>query len=102
MSVQRDEVKKWAEAYDEAQYRAAVAKPGQYKGRFNCLVMAHHEEGTHYVFQSAYAVERGEYLIIFPEHHDIVVLHKEELTFWAQYKRVKIKREPLTAATSVE
>lgn len=57
--------------------------------RFNYEVRVVHEEGTVFVYQNAYCVRWHCWLMVFPEHHDINVLHLDELSSWGMYERVK-------------
>jgi hypothetical protein len=50
------------------------------------IVVIIHEEGSVLVFRSAFALEYGAYLLIFTEHHNYHVYHKNELTFFGHFK----------------
>lgn len=72
---------------------------------FPYVVVVRHEDGSHFVWDDAFAmiyfdpehldnengnaVERpGEYLMIFTEHHMFHVYHLSEIVTWAEYQRV--------------
>lgn len=58
-------------------------------GRFRFNVTAVHEEGTTFHYDAAYAIRWRQWLMIFPEHHQLAVLHVEELHSWKMSERVK-------------
>lgn len=72
-------------------------------GRFDFNVLAHHEDGTQFVYYNAYCVIYEEWLFIFPEHFDVNIIHTTELSAWSMNKRasipeVKIENGLLVAA----
>lgn len=58
-------------------------------GRFRFNVTAVHEEGTAFHYHSAYAIRWRQWLMIFPEHHELNVLHVEEVHSWKMTEMVK-------------
>lgn len=70
-----------AESFEKVMFENGLppfVKDGVAQQRY--MVLIHHEEGTQFVYYNAFCFVYGEWLMIFPEHHDNVVLHIDDLT----------------------
>lgn len=82
MSVEQDEIEKWADDYS--------AKLQADDQRLRCAVIVNHEDGSHFVFTHAFALRRGNWVVVFSEHNRHVVFHIEDAVV-TQYAPIEIR-----------
>lgn len=87
-SVQLQKAYERAEEYLKQVF---AANPGSLS-MFNYWVYLIHEDGTIMHFREAFAVKSKDgWLMVFPEHYDIYVVHVDDLIYYAQFKQLPIE-----------
>ena len=79
-SVELKKIEEWADNFELAAYDK----------RFNLSSLIIHEEGTVCFYQNSFIVEHGDWIIVFPEHHNYHIFHKSDLYNYVQYKRTSV------------
>jgi len=62
--------------------------------RFRRVVYLTDHCGSSLVYQPAFALRHGSYVLVFTEHHGYHVYHEEDLSFYAQYEDLLIDPVP--------
>lgn len=77
----RNEIVQWAETED--------GKMICTDKRYRDLVMIQHQDGSRFEVRHAFFEKKDEWLVVFSEHHRVMVFYIDDLDHYAQYKRQK-------------
>lgn len=82
-----------ADSIDESICQNGLA-PNIPKGisRFKFNVHIIHEEGTTFLYKNSYCLEYENYLLVFSEHHDVNIIHLDDLYEYSMTENIAIPK----------